>query len=96
MTTLMQSLMIAITDAIYRYDFGIVGCYYNNNWDEYSSEAELIANLMIKSGADSVEEVLTVMIAVYDSSFGAGYTTVPKEIAEYIYGLWLMYKDIVK
>ena len=29
---------------IYRYDFGIVGCYYNDTWDEYSSEAEQIAN----------------------------------------------------
>ena len=89
------SLMTAITDAIYRYDFGIVGCYYNDNWDEYSSESELIVNLLIKNGADSVEEVLTIMTAVYDSSFGTGYTTVPKEVAEYIYGLLLRYKDIV-
>lgn len=89
-------LMTAITDAIYRYDFGVVGCYYNDNWDEYSIEAELIVNLMIKSGADSVDEVLTIMTAVYDSSFGTGYTTVPKEVAEHIYGLWLRHKDIVK
>jgi len=85
-------LMIAITDVIYRYDFGMVGCYYNHTWDEYSSEAEQIANRLIKKGADSVDEVLALMTAVYDSSFGAGYTKIPKEVAEIIYGLWLSHK----
>lgn len=83
------SLMTAITDVIYRYDFGMVGCYYNHTWDEYSSEAEQIANRLIKEDAGSVDEVLAMMTAVYDSSFGAGYTKVPKEVAEIIYGLWL-------
>lgn len=89
------SFMMAITDVIYRYDFGMVGCYYNHTWDEYSSEAEQIANRLIKGGADSVGDVLAVMTAVYDSSFGAGYTTVPKEVAEIIYDLWLRYKNTV-
>lgn len=83
------SFMTAITDVIYRYDFGIVGCYFNHMWDEYSSEAEQIASRLIKGDADSVDDVLVLMTAVYDSSFGAGYTTVPKEVAELIYGLWL-------
>lgn len=83
------SFMISITDVIYRYDFGVVGCYFNHMWDEYSSEAEQIANRLIKNDADSVDDVLAMMTKVYDSSFGAGYTTVPKEVAEIIYGLWL-------
>ena len=89
------NFMTAITDVIYRYDFGMVGCYYNHIWDEYSSEAEQIANLLIKGGADSADDILVLMIAVYDSSFGAGYTTVPKEVAEIIYGLWLKHKNTV-
>ncbi|MBE0444665.1 MAG: hypothetical protein ACTH8Z_02135 [Psychrobacter sp.] len=91
------SFMTAITDVIYRYDFGMVGCYFNHMWDEYSSEAEQTANRLIKDNADSVDDVLVLMTAVYDSSFGAGYTTVPKEVAEIIYGLWLRigHKDTV-
>lgn len=89
------SFMMAITDVIYRYDFGMVGCYFNHMWDEYSSEAEQIANRLIKNNADSVDDVLAMMTKVYDSSFGAGYTTVPKEVAEIIYGLWLKHKDTV-
>ena len=87
------SFMMSITDVIYRYDFGVVGCYFNHMWDEYSSEAEQIANRLIKNDADSVDEVLLIMTAVYDSSFGAGYTTVPKEVADHIYGLWLRHKN---
>ncbi|WP_299184923.1 hypothetical protein [uncultured Psychrobacter sp.] len=87
------SFMVAITDVIYRYDFGMVGCYYNHMWDEYSSEAEQIANLLIKKDADNVDEILALMTAVYDVSFGTGYTTVPKEVAEIIYDLWLKYKN---
>ncbi|WP_299329985.1 hypothetical protein [uncultured Psychrobacter sp.] len=90
------SFMTAITDVIYRYDFGMVGCYYNHTWDEYSSEAEQIANRLIKEDAGSVDEVLAMMTAVYDSSFGAGYTKVPKEVTEIIYNLWLRYKTTVK
>ena len=78
---------------IYRYDFGIVGCYYNDTWDEYSSEAEQIANILIKEGADSADEVLAMMTAVYDVSFGTGYTRIPMDVAERIYGLWLKYKS---
>lgn len=88
-------LMRSITDMIYRYDFGIVGCYYNDNWDEYSSEAEQIANMLIKEGADSADEVLAMMTAVYDVSFGTGYTRVPMDVAEHIYGLWLRHKNTV-
>lgn len=87
------SLMRSITDIIYRYDFGIVGCYYNDTWDEYSSEAEQIANMLIKEGADSADEVLAMMTRVYDVSFGAGYTRIPMDVAERIYGLWLNYKS---
>ena len=87
------SLMRSITDMIYRYDFGIVGCYYNDTWDEYSSEAEQIANILIKEGADSADEVLAMMTAVYDVSFGTGYTRIPMDVAERIYGLWLNYKS---
>ncbi len=87
------SLMMAITDVIYRYDFGMVGCYYNYTWDEYSSETEQTANRLIKNDADSVDQVLAMMTAVYDSSFGTGYTKVPKAVAEIIYGLWLEYKN---
>ncbi|HCI75537.1 MULTISPECIES: hypothetical protein [unclassified Psychrobacter] len=87
------SLMRSITDMIYRYDFGIVGCYYNDTWDEYSSEAEQIANMLIKEGADSADEVLAMMTRVYDVSFGAGYTRIPMDVAERIYGLWLNYKS---
>lgn len=83
------SLMLAIADAIYRYDFGIVGCYYNHNWDEYSSEAEQIINTLMREGADSADEILEIMTAVYDVSFWAGSTTVPRQVAEYVYGLWL-------
>ena len=89
------SLMRSITDIIYRYDFGMVGCYYNDTWDEYSSEAEQIANMLIKAGADSADEVLTMMTAVYDVSFGAGYTRVPMAVAEHIYHLWLRHKNTV-
>ncbi len=89
------SLMRSITDMIYRYDFGIVGCYYNDNWDEYSSEAEQIANMLIKEGADSANEVLAMMTEVYDVSFGAGYTRVPMDVAERIYDLWLRHKNTV-
>ncbi|WP_426138803.1 hypothetical protein [Psychrobacter sp. TWR1-1-1] len=87
------SLMRSITDMIYRYDFGIVGCYYNDTWDEYSSEAEQIANRLIKESADSADEVLAIMTTVYDVSFGAGYTRIPMDVAEHIYGLWLKYKS---
>lgn len=87
------SLMRSITDMIYRYDFGIVGCYYNDTWDEYSSEAEQIANMLIEEGADSADEVLAMMTAVYDVSFGAGYTRIPMDVAERIYGLWLNHKS---
>ncbi|AMN49381.1 hypothetical protein [Psychrobacter sp. P2G3] len=89
------SFMMAITDVIYRYDFGMVGCYYNHTWDEYSSEAEQIANRLIKGDADNVGDVLALMTAVYDSSFGAGYTAVPKEVAEIIYDLWLRHRNTV-
>lgn len=89
------SLMRSITDMIYRYDFGIVGCYYNDNWDEYSSEAEQIASMLIKEGADSADEVLAMMTEVYDVSFGAGYTRVPMDVAERIYDLWLRHKNTV-
>ena len=89
------SLMRSITDMIYRYDFGIVGCYYNDTWDEYSSEAEQIANMLIKEGADSANEVLAMMTEVYDVSFGAGYTRVPMDVAERIYDLWLRHKNTV-
>lgn len=89
------NFMMAITDVIYRYDFGIVGCYYNHNWDEYSSESEQIANRLIKKDTDSVDDVLALMTVVYDSSFGAGYTAVPKEVAEIIYDLWLKNKSNV-
>ncbi len=89
------SFMMVITDVIYRYDFGMVGCYYNHTWDEYSSEAEQIANRLIKGDADSVGNILALMAAVYDSSFGAGYTTVPKEVAEIIYDLWLRHKNTI-
>lgn len=87
------SFMNAITDVIYRYDFGMVGCYYNHMWDEYSSEAEQIANRLIKEDVDSVGEVLAMITAVYDVSFGAGYTKVPKAVAEIVYDLWLAYKN---
>ena len=89
------SLMLAITDVNYRYDFGMVGCYYNHAWDEYSSEAELITNRLIKGDANSVSDVLALMIAVYDLSFGAGYTKVPKAVAEIIYALWLRHENTV-
>ncbi|HCT74116.1 MULTISPECIES: hypothetical protein [Psychrobacter] len=89
------SLMRSITDMIYRYDFGIVGCYYNDTWDEYSSEAEQIANMLIKEGTDSADEVLAMMTEVYDVSFGAGYTRVPMDVAERIYDLWLRHKNTV-
>ncbi|MGP5203413.1 hypothetical protein ACTXKB_11700 [Psychrobacter aquimaris] len=89
------SLMRSITDMIYRYDFGIVGCYYNDTWDEYSSEAEQIANMLIKEGADSANEVLAMMTEVYDVSFGAGYTRVPMDVAERIYDLWLRHKNML-
>ncbi|MGP4118447.1 hypothetical protein ACT3N8_01310 [Psychrobacter aquimaris] len=89
------SLMRSITDMIYRYDFGIVGCYYNDTWDEYSSEAEQIANMLIKEGADSANEVLAMMTEVYDVSFGAGYTRVPMDVAERIHDLWLRHKNTV-
>ncbi len=87
------SFMVAITDVIYRYDFGMVGCYYNHMWDEYSSEAEQIANRLITEDADSVGEVLALMTAVYDVSFGAEYTKVPRAVAKIIYDLWLKYKN---
>lgn len=89
------SLMTAFTDVIYRYDFGMVGCYYNHTWDEYSSEAEQIANILIEEGADSTDEILSIITVVYDVSFGAGYTTVPKEVAAIIYSLWLKHKNTV-
>lgn len=89
------SFMTAITDVIYRYDFGMVGCYYNHTWDEYSSEAEQIVNRLIKDDANSVDDILTMMTAVYDMSFGVGYTKVPKEVSEIIYDLWLRHKNTV-
>ena len=33
------------------------------------------------------------MTRVYDVSFGTGYTRIPMDVAERIYGLWLNYKS---
>lgn len=85
-------LMVAVTDVIYRYDFGIIGCYYNDMWDEFSSEAAHLVELMIQKDAGDPDDVLTIMIAVYDAAFGKGMTKIPLVVAETIYHLWLRHK----
>lgn len=84
--------IVAITDVIYRYDFGVVGCYYNDMWDEFSAEAEHIAEVLIREDASSPDDVLAIMTAVYDAYFGEGICKVPLLVAEQIYRLWLWHK----
>lgn len=84
--------MVAITDVIYRYDFGIIGCYYNDMWDEFSVEAEHIVELLIREHVSNPNDVLTIVSAVYDASFGKGINKIPLVVAEQIYSLWLGHK----
>ena len=84
--------MMAVTDVIYRYDFGVVGCYYNDMWDEFSAEAEHIAEVLIRKDASSSDNVLAIMTAVYDASFGEKVSKIPLVVAEQIYCLWIQHK----
>lgn len=85
-------LIVAVTDVIYRYDFGVIGCYYNDMWDEFSSEAEHIVEVLIREGAVSPEDVLAIMTTIYDAAFGKGVSKIPLVVAEQMYHLWLKHK----